>query len=84
MGGVKIIPFDEYITNYKEDLIVISSRIYNRQISNQLMEKGVKEENIVNLGAVNDCMASRQYFDLPQLKGKRCEKERNFCRRWKL
>lgn len=74
-GGVKIIPFDEYITNYKEDLIVISSRIYNRQISNQLMEKGVKEENIVNLGAVNDCMASRQYFDLPQLKGKRCEKE---------
>lgn len=67
-SGKKVLSFQEYLAQYKDDLIVISSRVYNKQIYWQLVDKGISKENIVNIGEINDFLNKKQYFDLPQLK----------------
>ena len=67
-GGKKVISFQEYLSEYSEDLVLISSRVYNGQIYRQLIENGIDEKNIINIGKINDELNKRQYFDLPQLK----------------
>lgn len=74
-AGKRVISFEEYLLQYTDDLIIISSRIYNRQIYQQLIENGISENNIVNIGGINDCLNKKQYFDLPQLKEHMCKNE---------
>ena len=51
-----------------EYLVFISSRLYHEQMYSQLLEAGVKDENIVDVGGLIDGMSQRQYFDLSVLK----------------
>lgn len=48
--------------------IVISSRLYHKEIEEQLLSDGVKKEQIINAGKLIDEMSKRQYFDLPYMK----------------
>lgn len=73
--GKRVLSFAEYLAEYKDELIIISSRVYNQQIYRQLIENGIKKEDIINIGETNDYLNTKQYFDLPQLKEKVCEKE---------
>lgn len=68
--NLPVISFEKYLKDYKEGLIIISSRLYHGQIYRQLKENGVKEEQIVNAGKMIDDMSRRQYFDLPALNAR--------------
>lgn len=47
--------------------IFIGTRLYYKEIENQLLSLGVCPQNIVNVGKILDDMALRQYFDLDEL-----------------
>ena len=66
-AGLPVISFDSYLKNYKNDVIIISSRLYYKEIHAQLVENGIDEEKIVNFGELEDSLMSRAYFDLPAL-----------------
>ena len=66
--GIPVVSFQQYLNEYKDALVIISSRLYHESIYRQLKENGVKEEYIVNAGKMIDEMSKRQYFDLPELK----------------
>jgi FkbM family methyltransferase len=68
--GIPVISFQEYLKSYKEDLIIISSRLYYEEIYTQLIDHGVRKENILNAGKIIDDMSKRQYFDLPEIMEK--------------
>lgn len=67
-AGKRVISFREYLDSYKDELIIISSRVYNQQIYLQLKNAGILDDNIINIGEINDHLNEEQYFDLPQLK----------------
>ena len=57
------------------DTVVVASFTRHEEIVAELKSVGFKEENIVNAGQLTEQMSLRQYFDLPQLKDKKFEKE---------
>lgn len=65
--GIPIISFGQYLREYKEEIVIIATRLYYAEIYQQLIENGVKKENIVNAGKMIDDMSKRQYFDLPEI-----------------
>lgn len=65
-----VISFEQYLHKYNKAVVVIATRLYYRDIYCQLKEYGISDENIVNAGKMIDDMSKRQYFDLPELKGK--------------
>lgn len=73
--NLPVISFEEYLKEYRNDLVVISSRLYHAEIHEQLRKAGIAEENIVDAGMLIDNMSRRQYFDLPQLQEKKSENE---------
>ena len=66
--GLPVISFDEYMEKYKNEIIIISSRLYHKELYQQLRENGISDENIINAGKFTDVMSKRQYFDIPELK----------------
>ena len=74
-NGLPVITFDEYLKHYKNDMIIISSRLYYRELYNQLKNHGIDDSLIINAGKMIDDMSKRQYFDLPELKENQLEKE---------
>lgn len=52
------------IDSNEQARVFVSTRLYYKEIVDQLLKIGIKAENIVNVGAVLDEMALRQYFDL--------------------
>ena len=66
--GLSVISFQEYMDRYRDGIIIISSRLYHREIYQQLMENGINDDNIVNAGEMTDIMSKRQYFDISGLK----------------
>ncbi len=73
--GYPIIDICELKEKYPEELIIISTNQYHKEILQQLLEEGFQEENIVNIGKEYKKLNDLQYFDLPQLEEKRKEKE---------
>lgn len=73
--GYPIIDICELKEKYPEELIIISTNQYHKEILHQLLEEGFQEENIVNIGKEYKKLNDLQYFDLPQLEEKRKEKE---------
>lgn len=66
--GLPVVPFIEIEKNLGGALIIISSRLYHKQMYKQLIDAGVEDRNIVDVGGMIDSMSQRQYFDLPILK----------------
>lgn len=59
-----IIHVNEYIKRYCGENIVIASREYNQEMFRQLIDAGIKKENILNFGKLVDKLTYTQYFDL--------------------
>jgi FkbM family methyltransferase len=76
--GIPVISFQQYLSEYKDALVVISSRLYYESIYQQLKENGILDENIVNAGRMIDDMSIRQYFDLPEWKRNGDGKQESF------
>lgn len=66
--GIPVYCPNDILTKDIDANIVISSRLYYKEIHEQLLELGIPESNIINVGEVLDVLAERQYFDLSFLK----------------
>ena len=66
--GLPVIEFKEYLEKYSDATVIISTRLYYKEIYEQLIVNGIKAENILNAGKMIDDMSKKQYFDLPELE----------------
>lgn len=74
--GVPVIHFDEWKKNDKQNsVIIISTRLYYREIYEQLIQNDIQESRIMNVGKLLDELSERQYFDLPELDEARLPEE---------
>ena len=55
--------------------VIISTRLYHREIYLQLREHQVPEDVIIDAGRMIDDANRMQYFDLPELKKDKVEDE---------
>ena len=60
IDGVKIIPPYELP---KDATVYLAVKWYQKEIKNQLLSQGIREENIVNVGEMLIDLSNRQYFD---------------------
>ncbi|WP_019552563.1 FkbM family methyltransferase [Propionispira raffinosivorans] len=67
VDGLKVISYEELSSSYKDAFIVVSTRLYYREIEKQLLTGGFKKENILLLGEIVDRLFEKQYFDLPAM-----------------
>lgn len=67
--GVPVVTLDEVIPKieYENVGIIISTRLYWKEVLKQLKQSGVKNDSIFNVGAIQDLFAQKQYFDLKYL-----------------
>lgn len=77
-NGLPVISFEQYIDNYKDAIVIISTRLYHSEIYQQLITNGISQANIINAGKMIDDMSKRQYFDLPELRDKYMEGQESF------
>ena len=74
--GIPVFSFDEFLKKRESDyVIVIGSRLYYKEIYEQLASNGIDDANILNAGKMIDNMSIRQYFDLPELRKYEKEEE---------
>ncbi|MCM1182642.1 MAG: FkbM family methyltransferase [Roseburia sp.] len=69
--GLPVISLKEFMQRCPDGIIIISTKLYYKEIMEQLLEEGIKKENIINLGMEYKKLNHLQYFDLPQLKKRR-------------
>jgi FkbM family methyltransferase len=68
LSGIPVLSFQKYINHYKDEYIIISSRLHHKEMYRQLRENNIDENLIINMGKMIDHMSKRQYFDLKELK----------------
>lgn len=73
--GLPVISLNDFKETYPEGTIVISTKLFYKEIMTQLLEEKVPKENIINLGMEYEKLNHLQYFDLPQLEHKRAAQE---------
>ncbi len=64
---LNVYSFDE-MKIQPEQKVVISSRLYHKDIKRQLLEAGISKNQIIDAGRIIDEMSKKQYFDLPELQ----------------
>lgn len=70
-----VISLSEFKGRYPNSIVVISTKLYYKEIVKQLLEEGFQEEQIINIGMEYEKINHLQYFDLPQLENKRLPEE---------
>lgn len=67
LKGISVIRYNEY--KYQtDDIIIISSLDYHKDMKQQLLKDGIDEKYIINIADFSRLMYCNQYFDLQQLK----------------
>lgn len=65
--GLEVISPAELIDKYRENQIYIVTRIYNKEIQEQLINMGIDKKYIINIGSILDELSNKQYFDLKEI-----------------
>lgn len=73
--GLPVVSLEEFKRIHPSSGIIISTKLYYKEILKQLLEEGYKEDKIINLGMEYEKLNHKQYFDLPILEEKRKQKE---------
>lgn len=66
--SIPVLNLMEYQKLNNQNKIIVTSRLFHEEIKKQLYENGVNLDKVINIGALTDQMATRQYFDLPYMK----------------
>lgn len=74
-GGISVIHFDEWISQNEDMIMIISTKLYHKEIYAQLKQNQIPDELIINAGKVIDEANKIQYFDLPALKNNKIDDE---------
>ena len=67
ISGLRAIPFQEMVEKYSDAYVVVSTYRFWREVRDQLLSAGFREENIFLPGKIVDWA---QYFDIPALRPK--------------
>ena len=62
--NIPVLSFESLCREHRNAVIVIATRLYYKEIFQQLLGEGFPEGQIINLGKMIDDMSRRQYFDL--------------------
>jgi len=73
--GLPVFSLKEFKEKYPDGVVIISTKLYYKEIMQQLLEENFSEDRIVNIGMEYAKLNHLQYFDLPQLEEKRISKE---------
>ena len=65
--GLPVLSAEDFLKNYSGEVIALPSKAHFFEMSRQLLDAGVLEENIMDATAWYDVTEGRQYFDLPYL-----------------
>jgi FkbM family methyltransferase len=68
LDGLPVVSYADFVRHYKDEIVVISSRLYYEAMYGQLLKCGIPSEKIVNAGYVLNEFSKLQYFDLEALK----------------
>lgn len=71
--GIPVFSPDILMKTSDNSKVLITTRLYYKEIKKQLLDMGIAEERIINIGEIQDAMMGKEYFDLPQLP--HCENE---------
>ncbi|AOZ97321.1 FkbM family methyltransferase [Butyrivibrio hungatei] len=66
--GIPVVSLEEYIESKSETDIYVCSKFAHEEIIQQLLERGIPTERIINVGLEYSRLNHKQYFDLPALK----------------
>ena len=66
--GIPVVSLEEYIESKSETDIYVCSKFAHEEIIQQLLERGIRESRIINVGLEYSRLNHKQYFDLPALK----------------
>lgn len=67
LGGVPVISYDEFVANYQGEYVIISSRIYRKEMKEQLAKNNIID-NVVDFGETLEELIDDQYFDLEYIQ----------------
>lgn len=65
--GLPVVAYKDFVENYRDEFVVISSRVYHGEMYRQLVKSKIAHEKIINMGQLLDKWAKKQYFDLDEL-----------------
>ena len=66
--GLKVYTAESFLSVYSNEIIVISSKTYAKEMEQQLLHYNIPKENIVNYGEILNEAMKNQYFDLKNIK----------------
>lgn len=61
--GYRVISPEQLIADHPDDYVLITTTGFHKEIYDFLKENGIKEEHIINVGAVTGELYRQQYFD---------------------
>ena len=65
--GVKLLNIDDYISKEEDCYIVVASRVYFEEIREELIQRGIQPDRIMDGAILYDLSEGKQYFDLMEL-----------------
>lgn len=65
--GLEVISWEKYLEKKENGMILISAKYHYAEIMNQILNSGIHENQIINLGKEYAKLSHMQYFDLPEL-----------------
>lgn len=65
--NIPVLSFDEYLKLYSDADVYIGSEIFQEEMTQQLLNAGIKKKQIINAWEYCAPSLQRQYFDLPEL-----------------
>ncbi|MDE6744087.1 MAG: FkbM family methyltransferase [Lachnospiraceae bacterium] len=68
-----VVSLQEFKKKYSDGYIVISTKLYHREILQQLIEEGFDQKRIINVGIITEKLSQLQYFDLTAIEKKQKE-----------
>lgn len=68
IDGLSVIPVSDIKKSYKDAVVVVSNKHGFMEIKNNLIDCGIKEDRILNLGEKINSYRDAQYFDLEKMK----------------
>ncbi|MDE6847163.1 MAG: FkbM family methyltransferase [Lachnospiraceae bacterium] len=75
IGGLPVIHFNEWIKKNEDMTVIISTKLYHKEIYAQLVAHRISDELIINAGEMINDANRIQYFDLSELKNDKIEDE---------
>jgi len=66
-AGLPVYSLEQFLERYNDAVVVIAVKLYHAEIYGQLINAGILQEDIIDIGSVWEKMTHLQYFEFPDL-----------------